>query len=242
MADLDHIEKYLKGELTEQEMSEFEDVMRGDAEAQEQVAQHKQLLRGLEIGFNKELKELLIEEESKIQDTPVQKPSRIKSLYPLMGLAVAVALLIITFFTLRDDSLNPEELYAQYYKVYPNVESPVSRSESSEMNPFAAYEAGDYTTAMANFTEMHTSDPENPALLFYSGMCQLELGQPKSAVELFHEVVNMQSKKYTRPAMWYQSLAYLKSGSIKNAKNLLEQLLREDDVYATKANEILNVL
>ena len=159
-----------------------------------------------------------------------------------MGMAAAVALLIIAFFTLRDDSLNPEELYAQYYKVYPNIESPVSRSESSEKNPFAYYEAGDYNTALANFTEMQTSDPENQALLFYSAMCQLELGQPENAIELFDQMLSKQSEKYTRPAMWYQSLAYLKLENVKNAINLLEQLTQEEDVYATKANELLDIL
>lgn len=242
MADLDHIEKYLRGELTEEEISDFEALMENDAALKEQVAQHRQLLKGLEIGFNTELKELLIEEESKIKNTPIQKPSRIKSLYPLMGIAAAVALLIIAFFSLRDDAFNPEELYAQYYKVYPNVEAPVSRSESNKKNPFAFYEAGDYATALANFTEMQASDPKNPALLFYSGMCQLELGQPESAVEFFNQVSNLSSKKYARPAFWYESLAYLKLGKIKNAKNLLEQLSQGEDVYAARANELLDKL
>jgi tetratricopeptide (TPR) repeat protein len=242
MADLDHIEQYLRGELTEKDAAIFEASLEQDVALQEKVEKHRQMLKGIEIGFNSELKELLIEEESKIIDTPAQTKSRIRSLYPIIGVAAAVALMIVSIFVLKNNRLSSEELYAQYYKVYPNVESPVSRSESSEMNPFVAYEVGDYTTALANFTELRRSDPDNAALVFYSGMCQLELGQSSTAIDLFDQVVSMQSEKYTRPSYWYQALAYLYLGNTEKATTIFEHLQQGEDVYARKALDLLDQL
>lgn len=237
-----HIEQYLKGELSREEVTIFEEKLEQDAVLKEQVDQYRQLLKGLEIGFNKELKALLLDEESKIIDIPSHRTSRIKTLYPLIGMAAAVAFIIVAYFSIRKDPLSPEALYAQYYEVYPNVEAPVSRSENVDENPYAYYERGDYITALKLFTDLRTSDPENSALLFYSGICQLELGQPGKSIELFDQVINLESAKYLRPAIWYQSLAYLHMGNIEKATVIFDQLKQGDDVYSRKAKNLFENL
>lgn len=239
---LDHIERYLIGELSQQELAAFKAELLVDESLKEKVENHRQFLKGLEIGFNKELKSFLVEEETKIRAQPTKEPKRVKSFYILFGMAAAVALLIVSVFVLRTQPISQDELFAQYYQTYPNVEQPVSRSENNANNPYALYEQGAYEKALILFSDIHASDPENAALPYYSALCHLELGQAKEAIEFLDQVVVMQSDKYSRPATWYLSLSYLKSGNTKKTKAILKQLQLEEDVYADKAKGLLENL
>lgn len=238
MADqLDHIELYLRGELSEEEITDFEALMKADSSLKKQVEEHRQLLKGIEISFNRELKQKLIQVESNIEETPAPK-----SRYPIIGLAAAIAALIVVFVTFQDEKISSQDLYAQHYKVYPNAELPVLRSENNEDNPYAYYEKREYATALELFNKMQASDPDNSALLFYSALCQLELDHPETGIELFALVISREDPDYKRPALWYQSLAYLKIEKPENAMVILELLALDDDVYARKANELLENL
>lgn len=243
MADqLNHIELYLRGELSEEEIADFEALLKEDVSLKKQVENHRQFLKGVDISFNRELKQMLVDVESNIEDVPLRKTKRFKAIYPLMGMAAAIASLIIVFFTFQDDKISSESLYAQYYKVYPNAESPVLRSTNNEDNPFAYYEKREYASALELFNKMQASDPENSALLFYSAMCQLELDHPETGIELFDLVISREDPDYKRPALWYQSLAYLKIANIKESRAILEHLNKGDDLYARKADDLLKNL
>lgn len=238
----DHIEKYLRGELSKEETTRFESRMEEHSDLKEKVDKQRQLLKGIELGFNQELKEILIKEESKLSRPRLTEANRIKTLYPVIGMAAAVSLVIIAFFTLRNKTVDTSELYAQYYQPYPNVEAPISRSDFNELNPYGLYEKGEYNEALSQFSALRTSKPDDPALLFYSAICQMELGTMNDAISSFKELLGLDANKYTRPSKWYLALAYLNSGQTSEAVSYLNELTQIDDVYARKAAELLHQL
>jgi len=238
----DHIEEYLKGELSEEEQASFESMMEGNPEIKEKVEMQRQLLKGIELGFNQELKQLLIEEESRLPGLKKNQSNRVKSLYPVIGIAATVSLMIIAFYTFRNTTTDTSELYAQYYQPYPNVEAPISRSDINASNPFALYENRDYEKAMEKFKALRSTQPDEPSIIFYSAICQLELGSTTQAISSLRELLELHENKYSRPALWYLSLAYLKSDQTREAISQLNDLTSIDDVYAKKAADLLHQL
>ncbi len=237
---LDQIERYLRGELSQEEAANFEDLLLKDDALKEQFDEHKQLLKGLELGFNKELKELLVAEEAKMDASSPLQVTHKKNRYPLIGLAAAVALLITAYFTLWNNNQAHNKLYAQYYNAYPNVEVPVSRSSNTENNPFALYEQRNFAAALSLFEEILRSEPDNTAILFYASICQLELDRPEEATSFLQRVINQPPNKYTRPAKWYQALGYLKMGETDASEDILRQLQQGEDSYSAKAKDLLS--
>ncbi len=232
----DHIDRYIRGELTPRETSEFEEELRSDPELKERVEEQREILNGLRMGFNRELKDMLENEERRITKKPEMKRLW---LFPTIGIAAVVTLLIVGYFALID-SIDTNDLYSKYYAAYPNVESPVARSEEADNNPFNAYEQGNYRMALSIFQELLTAEPENDALLFYSGICYLELNQPSEALSQFEETIMLSSPEFSRPAIWYSSLAHLKEGNISRSSALLNSLLDNQDLYSRKASELLD--
>ncbi len=235
----DQIEKYLREELNSEEKARFESSLEKHSDLKEKVEQQRQILKGIELGFNQELKEFLIKEESNLERTRHKETYRIRSLYPVIGIAATVSLVIIAYFTFRNKTIDTAELYAQYYQPYPNVEAPISRSDANEFNPYGLYEKGEYAQALNLFTELRSSKPDDPAPLFYSAICQMELGAADDAISSFKELLGFEANKYTRPSKWYLALAYLKSEQSSEAIPYLNELTQIDDVYAQKASNIL---
>lgn len=238
----DHIEAYLSGNLSAADHARFEALMAEDQNLRDKVAQQKQLLHGIEMGFNRELKDLLVEEESRLPARKTKENSRIRSLFPVVGMAAAVAIFIVAFFIFRNNAADTSELYARYYQPYPNLEQPVTRSAESGANPYALYERAAYAEALAQFSALKSDRPDDPAILFYSAICQLELGSTDDAVTLFKELLGLEDNKYTRPAKWYLAMAHLKSDQASNAISVLNELTGMDDAYAQKADQILTAL
>jgi tetratricopeptide (TPR) repeat protein len=236
----DHIEEYLRGELSPEEQASFESSLEEDSELREKVEIHRKIRNGIEMGFNKELKDLLIEEESKLPRPKDNDTNRIRTLYPIIGVAAAISLLIIAFFTLRTENVDNSELFAEYYQPYPNVEAPISRSEDNESNPYALYEKGAYAEALNQFSEIQSINFDEPAIIFYAAICQLELGLTDDSISSFKQLLELEANKYTRPAKWYLALVYLKSDQSSQAISYLNELTTFDDVYAKRAIQILS--
>lgn len=239
---LDHIEKYIKGALSGDDLEAFESEMQNDASLAEKVDNHRQLLKGLEIGFNLELKSMLQKEEAKFKQAPVKEPKRTKSFYILFGMAAAVSVLIVSVFVLQNRNLSNEQLFAQYYETYPNVEQPVSRSEKNVENPYALYESGAYEKALLMFEDIIDEHSEDQAALFYAGISSMEMHNAEAAITYLNNSIDANQKKYTRPAYWYLALAYLDNGQPENAKNTLDNLVSGEDKYAARATELLSFL
>lgn len=238
---LDQIEKYLSGELSKEAAESFEKQMKENDELRNQVENHRRFIKGLELGFNRELKAQLQQEEQRLatQDTEVKKR------FPLqyfIGIAAAVALILVSVFILRTPSVNTDELFAAYYQPYPNIESPLSRDDNVEENAYTYYERGLYEKALNLFSQHISENPADPAPFFYSGICHLELGEAEKAAHLFQLVRAMEKNNYSKAAIWYEALASLKSDNKTRAVEILTGLSGGDDTYAKRSAELMDKL
>jgi tetratricopeptide (TPR) repeat protein len=236
---LDDIEKYLMDKLTGSERKTFEKKMKDDPSLQDRVDHYRSLLEGIELGFNRELKSLLQEEEIRIRDLKSKEKSKTRRLYYTLGIAASITLLIIMVFTTKDQLPDNETLFITYYQPYPNIESPVSRSENNKENPYAFYENENYSEALDLFAQLNDKNPSDPAPVFYSGICNLELNNTERAISFFKSIQKYNDNKYTRPANWYLALSYVKNNNKRDALAILEMLADGDDIYSNKSQELL---
>jgi tetratricopeptide (TPR) repeat protein len=183
-----HIENYLTGNLSEEEYREFEARLKDDPSLKEQMEKQQAIITGIRLGFNRELKSLLQKEEQQLRETSTQTDHRTNPFKLSIGIAAAMALIIASVVVFKYMSLDSRELYAKYYKPYPNIESPVTRSGKQDNTAFVFYEQGEYEKALERFTELLKKSPRDPALIFYSGTCYLELDNARAAIPFFKQI------------------------------------------------------
>ncbi len=239
---LDQIEKYLSGELSREEVELFEKQI-GEQEAlRKQVEEHRSLIKGLELGFNLEMKAQLKLEEQRLAREDVVAKRRVVQLRWPVGLAAALAVILISVYLIKTKSIDSQELFASYYQPYPNVESPVSRSETKGENAYALYEQGRYQEALDLFMQRIAESPTDPAPLFYSGICHLELNETEKALAAFQVLQTMDKNNYSRASKWYKALASLKKDDKSSTVEILTGLSEGDDNYAIRSKELLQQL
>lgn len=82
----------------------------------------------------------------------------------------------------------------------------------------------------------------DPAPIFYSGICNLEIDNTESAVSFFELIQEFDKNNYSKPARWYEALANLKLERKSRAIDLLNDLSYGEDNYSIKSKELLTSL
>ena len=241
--DQEYIDQYLKGELPQEASRLFEREMENNPELQQAVAAQRQLIRGVELGFNRNLKSLLRKEESRLQQSEEKPWRRSNNRLWTVAIAACIALVVVAIFAIKVQKATPQALFAQYYQPYPNIKMPISRSASTvEQAPYESYESGKYDKALPAFKALIVKNPADTAAIFYAGIASLELGETHQALQYFDQLDSLGKSRYSRPGVWYEAMAFLKAGEKGKAKAKLTRLQAGGGSYASRASELLNKL
>jgi tetratricopeptide (TPR) repeat protein len=138
-----------------------------------------------------------------------------------------------------------EALFARHFEPYPGTR-PVVRGAAADddgrSNALALYEARDYRGALAAFEASRAREPVDPAVLFYSGLSRLALGQARAATRDLEQVAGLGDKDLQAPAEWYLALAYLRGHDLAAARSRLERIAEAGGFYQAKARALLSEL
>jgi tetratricopeptide (TPR) repeat protein len=234
------IDLYLLGQLNEKERYDFEEELSQSETLKQQVEEQMLIVKGVRLGFNREMKGRLQREEARLEEGSLKGRIRaFVSHHPLMVAATVIVLITAGVAFLYYDLNGNDRLFAAYHEAYPNILNPQTRSGGSANPGFTDYEAGDFEQALEHFSEALAQDPQNTGLNFYAAICQIELARYDEALRLMEQVVQSHKGPFIRPARWYTALVYLKTGRNEQARSSLEELLSAEDVYARNAAEIL---
>ncbi len=120
----------------------------------------------------------------------------------------------------------------------PGVDLPVY-TDSVWINAKDEYQAGEYSDAI-NSLESHLAGyPEHTDAWFLLGLCCLETGQEKRAIQIMDEV-RINDSHYYQDATWYMGLACLKSEDTEQARLLMTELANgPDSLFQAKANLVI---
>lgn len=228
MVDSILIEKYFSGNLSEEELLEFEKRYENNTEFRQEIDFLKNLKTVSKTEDTQAFKTTLKGFES---DYKKQTPSLSNWLKPLTA-AAAVLIIALTISFFWPTKTNPETLFATYFQPSKNVTVPIVRSENEEntlTDAFVAYSEMDYEKASILFEKTYASN-KNSELLFYEGNALLASGHTQKAIEKFQEHLKFQDL-LTNRSHWYLALAYLKNKEVELAKKELEKFIHSDESF-----------
>jgi tetratricopeptide (TPR) repeat protein len=118
---------------------------------------------------------------------------------------------------------SPEKLFNMYYKSGETIG--LSRSGNVDMAEALRYfSKNDFQTADKLFDEILMIDPNNFAVVYYSGISNIELKDYAKAILMFEAIIKNGDNLYTENADWYLGLSYLAAEKINEAENLFTRI------------------
>ncbi|GAA0891700.1 hypothetical protein GCM10009122_13790 [Fulvivirga kasyanovii] len=230
----DIINRYLEGEMSSAEKESFLEQVKSNAALKDELELAQDIQKGIELHGSRRLKYLLQAEEKKYQNKPAKSWGWkvAASFFILVGLGY-----VIFNFANRGSS----DIYSQYYLPYPNIVSPVNRSdEGVRSDALADYEQENYQKAIEKLAKQLQSDPQNDVLNFYIGQSLLATGDADQAIPYFKNIGP--ASRFYDPAAWYYGLSLLKTRQMDEAKAQFEQIAGSGSSYADEAAEIAGKL
>ena len=223
----EHIELYLAGTLTGQELIDFEKLLQED----KVFAKDFEIMKDVEEAFNDVPYEKALTEQLETfgnKYMPDEAKATTSRLKPWMVGAMLLALslvggsLIWNYNTSdKEQSVQEEqqEIFASNMEVYSSkglrTRSSDDENELSEeyQNAIDLYDEGDFEGAIPVLKNHLSINPSDTPAYVLLGNCYLKTEpiQLNKAIETFEEaLINGKNSVYASPAQWYLALAYLK--------------------------------
>lgn len=234
------LEKYLLGELSQEELREFNTLLENDPEFKEEFEFQTDVKRAVTAEEDEDFMKMLSDFDAEGID---EKP-RTKSFPTKWLVAASIALLAgFTYFFMANQSISTQELYAQNFEPYRNVVHPIVRGEEGvdlKTKAFSAYQTGDYEKAFLLLTELSATDKESHNL-FYRANSLIQLNRAEEAIPLLQEYMGAKDTLSDK-STWYLAMAYLQLDDMANAKKTLNSVVEEGTYKVTEAQKLLEEL
>lgn len=248
------IEAYLNGELSGEELSQFQASLKSDAELAGQVELFKNLDVALAdegaIALQKETLELgdLFFNEKKEESTPIRRlPFYRRPLAIAASIALIVSVAAVIWLNNGSGAMSNDELFAAYYEPH-SFANGVRGGEDTANNYDKAMDAiklGDNDTAIRLLQSHLTEQATDVKAAFALATAYMQADPPQygMAVQYFQFVIDDGKSLMVDQSKWYQALVYIKQGNKAAARLLLEKLQSSEDTsLVRKAGELLEQL
>jgi hypothetical protein len=221
---LEEIERYLDGEMTDQERLAFEQRLTTEPLLKQEYDVLSSVIKQVQNSKRDELKSLLQKADLELDDKPVSQPKGI--LFWRYAIAASITLMIglSVFYYYNSKVDNREKLVAAYWKKDNGL--PVLMDEKSNAsldNAMTAYKGGNYDYAFSQFEALTQTD----TVLYYEGLCSFEL--KKDATTYIKPLAENNRSVFQSKAKYYLLLLYIKADKKQDAINLLNELLKDTD-------------
>ncbi|MBK7372839.1 MAG: hypothetical protein IPJ09_15630 [Saprospiraceae bacterium] len=230
----DHIERYLRGELTGEEKLLFEKELSTNTALAEGLRMHEDLKFSLDNNFRNTLLNIpyLSSDHSQPGSLPKTNWIQIWSLAASFLLIVSLGLLIYQL----NKKTDPNILYALYFKP-PIALSPELSANRGASNPDGVpgsleqylytadryYMAGQYDEAIQALLS-YPNNGNSQRIQFQLGLLYLAVDRPADALIHFNKVTQYSPADNT----WYKSLTLLKLNRMDEAKKELQTLVSNE--------------
>lgn len=249
--DIELIERYLEGRLSQEELNEFRQRLSRDRNFEKSVETYKAIIGGIKYSGENILRQKLKKLEASItaQENLDKRKFGIplKPIYSYSAAATILLLLTFTFIFILRHNPSPREVFTENFKPYSNVVMPTTRGEKFDKNDkneqqeaFYLYDRERYQEAAFLFDKL-LKQAEAPALLLYSGNSYMAAGDYDAAIKRLKKLSKLNTE-YKHQAQWFLALAYLAKNEPENGKPYLEGLAKQNISYSKKAVKILEDL
>ncbi|NNE30452.1 MAG: hypothetical protein HKN16_12510 [Saprospiraceae bacterium] len=242
---IEKIDQILQGDLDSEEKEKLLQEIRKDPEQWSTL----EMLEQVEHFYEEEEKEKVKsqmrswDKENNITAAPgtkhtPQNPTSPKiAQYWLPVAASFIFLLGMCWYMLSPGSeLSSVTLFAENFQPYPYTGIDRNGSAPVHDNAYILYNAGDYDTALDQFSNM-----EDPEAKFFEAQAELATGSYESAKINLKEYLKF-GGIYEDQAEWYLALACLACQKEGEAIGMLTQIGEKSNAYSDRANELLERL
>jgi len=237
------IDSYVEGELDDAEIREFEAELSNnrDLALEYNLERDLEKIIGQEDMLDFRAKCMLAQNELNLSSRKYVKVVQFTRKYWYAAASVLlIAMISGGLFLLNPGSYSAEKLFKMYYKSGETVG--VSRSGNvNAVEALRYFSKNDFQTAESLFEKILVNDPENIAVIYYSGISNIEIKNYPKAVQMFETIINNGDNLYTENAEWYLGLSHLAAGQMDQANSIFKDIASAPDhYYSNDAKSILD--
>jgi TolA-binding protein len=221
--NIDQIERYIKGLMSNQERSAFEQKLKEDTELRAEYEQLMHEITGIEAYY---LKKSLSSKPMNSETNPSRKSNWTRYL----PWAVVVLILIILFIWLINKpkpEIAPGQPQKEYAQFEPDTGLPTPMGETNNyefLNGMVKYKAGDYEGAIEIWSKMYNEGAKNDTVSYFLGNAYQSIDQLKLAEQHYYEVRMTRGSAYRPQAIYNLALISLEEKDADQAKKYLQEI------------------
>jgi tetratricopeptide (TPR) repeat protein len=248
--DMRLVEKFLDGQLTEEELRAFEDRRSTHPDFNKMILDINVLMQGIHQSAAKTSKAEKLERlRFYAEITDMEEHAAVKTRIPSyrkVGLWASVGaimcILLFGWFYMATTAPNYEKLFTTYFEPFDSPGNGLTRGTNEvtlKARAYDAYDNGRLEEAIGLFKEI-LSTKYDPIIHLCLGNAQLMTGKTQEAEASFIHLLDAHSDLVT-PAKWYLALTYLKENKPERVKSTLWEISKSS-TYGEKARRLLKQL
>ena len=230
--ELELVEGYVRGELTQDEGSFVEQKVNSSEEWARQLQLYSMAVKAGKFAFEERMRSRfrIIDRQG--------SGSAIRRWLTGAAAAAGILILVVAYFTLKPVSFRSEAIAA--YQDFPNVAYPIEKSAASSDNRAAAYQAyelKEYQKAESLFMDLRDMDVRDE---LYLGLSQLGAREYTAAGDNLTAVLQSGEKRWTDVADWYMIWVEIGLDKVDAAEARAERISQDSQHrYREDAEDLL---
>ena len=227
-------DRYLDGELGDQERQWFEKELLLNPDLAKDVELHREVNQAIRetdvMNFRNKLDEIHASIEPEYKQSTARKVMQSK--YARIAAASVAILLSVGLFlsNMLNQPVNTDKLFQRYYEV--PVLSGTVRSDAAVdklfLDAVTHFNNEQFTDAATLFEQVVIIDRDNMKAHLAAGISNIEVNQTEKAERSFETVIDQKDNLYVDQANWFLALCYLKTKDLENAKMQFETISSDD--------------
>ena len=244
--DFSHfIEKYLAGEMGEEEKKWFEKELEGNSNLRSEVNLRKKTDQVLKDQNVVSLRNKLSDIEKKRREVNVEVRNVRKPAYIRYAAVIAAVAIIGSVLLFTGNNTGSDEVISRFYKTYEPPASQRSGQIAANADFTLAlefYNTNDYANAALFFSKVVESNPKDMQSVLLNGVSNFEDQKFPEAKLSFATVIDDNNNLFIETARWYLGLCYIKTNETDKAISQLTTITNDGGIYSKNARKILRKL
>ncbi len=246
MKSSERIQRYLDGEMSQEELLSFHQDLQNKPDLKEELDLHrlvdKSLRQKKEWEFRKKLEKSYHHSKDKPKNPASEKKSPCKKGY--FFLAFAATLIAGVFLIMPFSKPNKDSLFEEYFKPvdlnFGSRGGGLSAQDNDLASGIEAYYKLNYKLSEHLLLTYLSKETANRTVAnFFLGLSYVELQNFSHAEQCFKNVILEEMNYYQEHSRWFLALVLLKSDQLEEAKQLFAEISAEGTVHSQKSKEIL---
>ena|GEM_PF-1924790 len=241
-------EKFLSGEMSDAERSEFLNRLASDPQLEKEFRVWTDIDETIVAyqkreDFRKQLMNVSDEYFSTDNNKLARKISFVsKGWMKVAASFAALAIIGIAIYLIFFSVPSYNEIYADLYS--PLKTDVITRSSADSTDKtkktFVLYQEGKYKECIRFINSEFSKDSLSTQLQIVLGLSYMETGDHVSAAEILEKASADKQNIMHGDCLWYLSLCYLKLEQLANCSKVLKELISTDPSYSEKARSLLD--